>query len=142
MKTTLLNDSDVKRGWVIVDATGQPVGRLAVKIANVLRGKTKPTFAPQSDLGDFVVVINAAKVRLTGAKETQKMYKSFSRFPDGLKHRSAAEVRKKDPGYLISHAVRDMLPKNNLRPRLTTRLKIYAGADHPHVAQAPKAMEQ
>lgn len=141
MKTTLLNDRDIERAWFVVDATDKPVGRLAVKIANVLRGKTKPAFAPQSDLGDFVVVVNAEKIKFTGAKEDQKTYTRYSRFPGGLKRITARAMRAKHPEFLISHAVKDMLPKNNLSRHMMTRLKVYAGTNHPHAAQNPKALE-
>ena len=140
MKTTIVNEADVQRAWHIVDAAGQPVGRLAVKIAALLRGKDKPVFTPHVDMGDFVVVINAAQVKLTGAKESQKMYKSYSLYPGGLKERSAAVIRQTHPEYLIEHAVRDMLPRNRLSRQLIKRMKVYAGAEHPHAAQQPKVL--
>ena len=140
MKTTLVKERDVRRVWHVVDAADKPVGRLAVKIANLLRGKDKPAFAPHVDMGDFVVVINASKVKLTGAKETQKLYTSYSLYPGGLKQISAAQVRAKHPEYLIEHAVRDMLPRNRLARTLFKRLKVYAGAEHPHTAQQPQAL--
>jgi len=138
MKTTIMNPADVTRAWHLLDATDQPVGRLAVKIAKLLRGKDKPIFTPHVDMGDFVVVINAARVKLTGAKETQKLYKSYSRYPGGLKVKTAAMVRAQKPAYLVEHAVRDMLPKNRLSRTLFRRLHVYAGAEHPHAAQQPK----
>ncbi|MFH0953161.1 MAG: 50S ribosomal protein L13 [Verrucomicrobiota bacterium] len=138
MKTTLMKEEDVLRTWYVVDAADTPVGRLAVKVANVLRGKTKPTFTPHVDTGDFVVVVNASKVKLTGAKEEKKMYERFSGYPGGLKLTPANKVRAKNPGYLITHAVRDMLPKNKLSRQIFTRLKVYAGAEHPHAAQKPE----
>jgi large subunit ribosomal protein L13 len=141
MKTTLINEKDVQRAWYVVDATDKPVGRLASKIAHVLRGKSKPAFAPQSDLGDFVVVLNAEKVRFTGAKEDQKTYTSYSRFPGGLRRTTAREMRKKHPEYLISHAVKNMLPKNKLSREMFARLKVYAGTEHPHAAQKPQVLE-
>ncbi len=140
MKTTMVKDADVVRSWYILDATDKPVGRMAVKIAHILRGKNKPSYTPHTDMGDFVVVVNAAKAKLTGSKEEQKMYKSFSGYPDGLKLVPAARVRAKNPGYLITHAVRDMLPKNRLSRELFKRLKVYAGAEHPHTAQKPQAI--
>lgn len=140
MKTTLIKEADVKRSWFVVDATGKSLGRLAVKISNTLRGKTKPTFSPQTDTGDFVVVINAEKVKLTGRKEEQKLYRTYSRYPGGLKTFTAAEVRAKDPTHLIYNAVKDMLPKNNISRTIFTRLKVYAGTEHPHAAQNPQAM--
>jgi large subunit ribosomal protein L13 len=140
MKTTIMNPADVKREWHLVDATEKPVGRLAVKIAKLLRGKDKPIFTPHVDMGDFVIVINAAKVKLTGAKESQKLYKSYSLYPGGLKTRTAAMVRATHPGFLIEHAVRDMLPKNRLSRTLFKRLHVYAGSEHPHAAQQPRPL--
>jgi large subunit ribosomal protein L13 len=140
MKTTLVKECDVLRAWHVVDAAGKPVGRLAVQIAKLLRGKDKPAFAPHVDMGDFVVVLNAAKVKLTGAKETQKLYKSYSLYPGGLKEKTAAQVRAKRPEYLVEHAVRDMLPRNRLARTLFKRLKVYAGTAHPHSAQNPQAL--
>lgn len=138
MKTTLIKDEEVQRAWYLVDATDQPVGRLAVKIANLLRGRNKPTFAPQSDIGDFVVVINADKVKFTGAKEEQKIYTRYSGYPGGLKRIPAHVMRQQHPDYIITHAVKNMLPKNHLSRRIISRLKVYAGADHPHAAQKPQ----
>ena len=140
MKTTIMKPEDVKREWHLVDATDKPVGRLAVKIAKLLRGKDKPIFTPHVDMGDFVLVINAAKVKLTGAKESQKLYKSYSLYPGGLKIKTAAMVRATNPGFLIEHAVRDMLPKNRLSRTLFKRLHVYAGAEHPHAAQQPRPL--
>jgi len=141
MKTTLVKDTDVQRAWHVIDATDKPVGRLAVVIADILRGKNKPTYAPQSDLGDFVVVINAEKVKLTGAKEDQKEYKHYTGYAGGLKTQTARQVRAKHPEYLITHAVKSMLPKNHLSRQAFTRLKVYAGAEHPHAAQNPQVLE-
>ena len=140
MKTTLANENEVQRVWHVLDADGQPVGRLAVKIAKLLRGKDKPGFAPHLDLGDFVVILNASKVKLTGNKETQKIYSSYSLYPGGLKQKTAAQVRAKHPEFLIEHAVRDMLPRNRLARQLIKRLKVYAGTEHPHSAQQPQAL--
>ena len=140
MKTTLAKESEVQRAWHVVDAEGQPVGRLAVKLAKLLRGKDKTAFAPNLDLGDFVVVLNAAKVKLTGNKETKKIYTSYSLYPGGFKQKTAAQVRAKHPEFLIEHAVRDMLPRNRLARQLIKRLKVYAGTEHPHTAQQPQAL--
>jgi large subunit ribosomal protein L13 len=140
MKTTLAKESEVQRAWHVLDAEGQPVGRLAVKIAKLLRGKDKTAFAPHLDLGDFVVVLNAAKVKFTGAKETKKIYTSYSLYPGGFKQKTAAQVRAKHPEFLIEHAVRDMLPRNRLARQLIKRLKVYAGTEHPHTAQKPQAL--
>ncbi len=141
MKTTLAKESEVSRTWYIVDATDKPVGRLAVKIANILRGKTKPTFTPHVDTGDFVVVVNAEKVKFTGNKEELKTYTSYSGYPGGIKRIKASAMRAKHPTHLISHAVKDMLPRNNLSRNMFTRLKVYAGTAHPHAAQRPQALE-
>lgn len=141
MKTTFVTESDAARAWYVVDATNKVVGRLAVKIANILRGKTKASFAPQSDVGDFVVVINAEKIRFTGRKEEQKTYGSYSRFPGGHKYTKVSSVRAHKPEYILEHAVKDMLPKNHLSRHLFGRLKVYAGKDHPHAAQKPAVLE-
>ena len=140
MKTTLVKESEVQRAWHVLDATDKPVGRLAVQVAKLLRGKDKPAFAPHVDMGDFVVVLNAAKVKLTGNKETKKLYSSYSLYPGGLNQKTAAQVRAKHPEFLITHAVRNMLPKNRLARTLFKRLKVYAGAEHPHSAQKPAAI--
>lgn len=138
MKTTIPNATDVKHGWRLVDAAGKPAGRLAVVIANMLRGKDRPDFTPHVNTGDFVVVINAAQVKLTGRKEEQKLYSNYSGYPGGLRQRSAAVVRVKDPGRIVRQAVHGMLPDNHTRAVLMRRLKIYAGAEHPHEAQKPE----
>jgi len=140
MKTTLVQEDQIKRVWYLIDADGQPAGRLAAKIAFILRGKNKTTYAPHIDGGDFVLVINAAKVKLTGNKEEQKQYKHFTGFPGGLKSVSAAVVRKKNPTRIIEQAVKGMMPKNHQSRTQLTRLKLYAGAEHPHVAQQPQAL--
>ena len=141
MKTTLPKESEIQRDWYVVDATDRPAGRLAVQIANMLRGKTKPTFTPHLDTGDFVVVINADKVKLTGSKEEKKIYKHYTGYPSGLKEYTADQVREKNPTRIISQAVRGMLPHNRLGRSMFKKLKIYAGAEHPHDAQQPKALE-
>jgi len=140
MKTTLIQADKIVRQWYLIDAAGQPSGRLAAKIAFILRGKTKPTFAPHIDGGDFVLVINAAKVKLSGNKDEQKIYKHFTGYPDGLKQISAAVVRKKNPERIIEQAVKGMLPKNHLSRTQLKRLKVYAGEEHPHIAQQPQAL--
>ena len=140
MKTTLVQEDQIKRMWYLVDATGQPAGRLAAKIAFILRGKNKVTFANSIDGGDFVLVINADKVKLTGNKEEQKLYKHYTGYTDGLKTFTAAEVRKKNPTRIIEQAVKGMMPKNHQTRTQLTRLKIYAGSEHPHVAQQPQAL--
>ena len=141
MKTTLPKVSEIDRKWVVVDATDKPAGRLAVSIADILRGKTKTTYTPHLDTGDFVVVINAAKVKLTGGKDTKKIYKDYTGYPTGLKQVTAERVRLKNPTRIISQAVRGMLPHNRLGRQVFTKLKVYAGAEHPHQAQKPEPIE-
>ena len=140
MKTFLPKKSLDQRKWHVIDASGVVLGRLAVQIANILRGKTKATFTPHLDTGDFVIVINAEKVRLTGQKETNKSYMSYSGWRGGEKYRTVAEVRAKHPERLISHAVKGMIPKNRLGRTLLTKLKVYRGSDHPHAAQKPNTL--
>jgi large subunit ribosomal protein L13 len=129
------------RKWHVIDADGAVLGRLAVQIADVLRGKDKPTFTPHLDAGDFVVVINAEKVKLTGNKETAKEYMSYSGWKGGEKYRTVAQVREKHPERLIEHAVKGMIPKNRLGRQLLTKLKVYAGPNHPHAAQQPDTIK-
>jgi large subunit ribosomal protein L13 len=141
MKTTVAKESEISRKWYIVDATGKPAGRLAVKIADALRGRKKVTYTPHVDQGDFVVVVNAEKVKLTGDKEQKKLYKSYSGYPGGLTTMTAAQVRARKPDFIIEHAVKNMLPKNKLSRQIVTRLKVYAGPDHPHAAQKPEVLK-
>ena len=140
MKTTIAKEDDLARSWFLVDATEKPAGRLATRIAHILRGKNKPTFTPHVDTGDFVVVINAEKVKLSGAKDEKKLYKNFSGYPGGLKLRTAATIRTKNPTRILSQAVKGMLPRNRLSRQLITRLKVYAGPEHPHAAQKPQPL--
>jgi len=137
MKTYLPKVNLDQRQWHVIDAEGAVLGRLAVQVANLLRGKTKPVFTPHLDAGDFVVVINAEKVALTGKKETQKRFMSYSGWKGGEKYTSVAQVRARHPEKLISHAVRGMVPKNRLGRVLMTKLKVYKGSAHPHAAQQP-----
>lgn len=137
MKTYLPKKSLDQRKWHVVDANGAVLGRLAVQIANILRGKNKPIFTPHLDTGDFVVVINAEKIRLTGNKETNKTYMSYSGWKGGEKYRTVAQIRAKHPERLITHAVQGMIPKNRLGRSLLTKLKVYKGDKHPHAAQQP-----
>lgn len=141
MKTTLPKESDIERVWYAVDANNQPAGRLAVKIAGLLRGKGKRDFTPHIDQGDFVIVVNAAKIKLTGSKDEQKIYDDYSRYPGGLKLTSAEQMRRRKPAQILSRAVRDMLPKNHQSRTQLGRLKIYAGEAHPHKAQQPRTLE-
>lgn len=135
MKSFIAKNPGKSREWLLVDASDKPLGRLAVKIAAALRGKTKPTFTPHVDTGDFVVVINAEKVKLTGKKETQKVYQRFTGFRNGLKTMTAAQLRQRHPEDMIKIAVHGMLPKSQLSRQMYRRLKVYAGAEHPHAAQ-------
>ena len=139
MKTPLLKKKDINPKWHVVDADGKVLGRLASRIALLLRGKNKPTFAPHQDTGDFVVVINAKKIPLTGKKWTDKMYIHHSGYPGGLKTASAEKVAEKRPERLITMAVRGMLPKNKMGRKLIKKLKVYAGDTHPHQGQQPEA---
>jgi large subunit ribosomal protein L13 len=140
MKSTLPKDPGPDRPWHLIDAAGKPLGRMAVQIANILRGKDLPTYSPQVDTGGFVVVVNAAKVKLTGRKDTQKEYKRYSGFPNGLKRIPAARMRERHPERMIEQAVRGMMPRNTLARLAVRRLKVYAGAEHPHAAQNPQAI--
>lgn len=137
MKTFIPKNPGTARTWQLVDATDKPLGRLAVSIANALRGKTSPQFSASVDTGDFVIVINAAKVRLTGKKLEKKQFTSYSGWRGGLKKTTAAAVMEKHPERLIMHAVRGMMPNNNISTKMLTRLRVFAGAEHPHAAQKP-----
>jgi len=141
MKTYLPKVNLDQRKWHVIDANGVVLGRLAAQIADVLRGKDKPIFTPHLDAGDFVVVVNAEKVRLTGKKETDKSFMTYSGWKGGEKYRTVAEVRARHPERLITHAVKGMIPKNRLGAVLLTKLKVYKGPDHPHVAQKPEALK-
>lgn len=141
MKTTILKEQDVKRTWLLVDASDKTLGRLAVKLADMIRGRNKATYTPHVDGGDFVVVINARKVRLTGSKEEQKVYWSFSGHRGGYKRVLAARMRERHPERMIYRAVKGMLPNNRLARTSFKRLKVYPGAEHPHAAQKPAQVE-
>jgi len=140
-KTFTPTPADIQRDWYIVDATDQTLGRLASDVAQILRGKHKPTYAPHVDGGDYIVIINADKVAVTGNKDVQKRYYRHSGYPGGLTELSFAEMRKRYPERIIEAAVRGMLPKNRLGRKMFGKLKIYAGADHPHGAQKPQPLE-
>jgi large subunit ribosomal protein L13 len=140
MKTFLPKVDMNQRKWHVIDADGAVLGRLAVQVADILRGKNKPSFAPHLDAGDFVVVINAEKVALTGKKETNKTFMSYSGWKGGERFRTVAEIRAKHPEKLITHAVRGMVPKNRLGRVLMTKLKVYKGNQHPHSAQQPATL--
>lgn len=138
MKTFLAKKETVQRDWYVVDAKDQVLGRLAVKIANILRGRNKPTYTPHVDTGDFVVVINADKVALTGKKEEQKQYMFYSGFVGGERRLSVSQMQERQPDFVVTHAVKGMLPKNRLARKMLTKLKVYAGEEHPHQAQNPQ----
>ena len=137
MKTFSLKNSEVSRDWVVFDASGKTLGRFATKIADKLRGKDKPTFTPHVDGGDFVVVINADKVKVTGNKAEQKKYYKHSLYPGGLKEKSFKEVLESTPERIIENAVKGMLPKNKLGKSIIKKLKVYSGSEHPHESQNP-----
>ncbi len=141
MKTYVATPTDRERNWYVVDAAGHNLGRLSTQIADALRGKRKPTYTPHVDTGDFVVVINAEKITVTGNKRTEKRYYRHSGYPGGLKSRTLTEMLERRPEEVIRIAVRGMLPKNRLARKQLTKLKIYAGPDHPHAAQKPTPME-
>jgi len=142
MRTTYMaKPNEVERKWYVIDAEGQTLGRLASEAAALIRGKHKPQFTPHVDTGDFVIVINADKVVLTGKKLQQKKYYRHSQYPGGLKTTTAGEMLNKKPARLIELAVRGMLPKNKLGHQLKTKLKVYAGAEHPHAAQKPEVYQ-
>jgi large subunit ribosomal protein L13 len=144
MKTFVPKVDLARRKWHLIDASGMVLGRLAAQIADVLRGKNKALFTPHLDTGDFVVVINAEKVVVTGKKETGKKYMTYSGWKGGEKHTTVAQLRARRPERLITHAVKGMIPKNRLGDRLLTKLKVYRGDKHPHQAQqpAPLALKQ
>ena len=140
-RTTILKQDQVQRDWYIVDASGKTLGRLATRIATVLRGKNNPGYVPFMDNGDFVVVVNAEKIHVTGNKREDKTYWRHTGYPGGLKLTSFKEAMEKDPTFPVRNAVKGMLPHNRLGRRLMKKLKIYAGPQHPHKAQQPKQLE-
>lgn len=141
MKTYQAKDGHVEQKWVLVDLEGKTLGRAATQIASILRGKTKATFTPHVDTGDFVVVVNADKIKLTGKKLRDKFYHWHSSYPGGLRSFSAQEMLQRKPTEVLRLAVKGMLPKNTLGRNMIKKLKIYAAADHPHTAQAPTPIE-
>lgn len=138
MKTLLANKSTVQPKWYLIDAEGQVLGRLAVKAANIIRGRHKAAYTPHVDTGDFVIVINAEKVVVTGKKEEQNRYMFFSGYVGGETYRSFSEQRVRRPDFVIKHAVKGMLPKNRLANQMLTKLRVFAGPEHPHAAQNPE----
>lgn len=141
MKTFMPNEADIKREWFVVDAADKPAGRLAVVIADVLRGRNKPTYTPHVDTGAFVVVVNADKIKLTGNKEEKKIYQDYSGFSSGLTETKAKDIREKNPERIIEQAVKGMLPTNRQTRQTLKRLKVYAGPAHPHEAQQVQPLE-
>ena len=141
MKTYTAKPGEITREWYLVDADGQTLGRLATLIADTLRGKRKPQYTPHVDTGDFVVVVNAEKIHVTGDKLAQKTYWRHSGYPGGIKSRSLGEMLERRPEEVIRKAVKGMLPRNRLARQQLTKLKVYAGPEHPHAAQQPKPME-
>jgi large subunit ribosomal protein L13 len=141
MKTYVATPRDRQRDWYVVDAEGKTLGRLATQIADALRGKRKPEYTPHCDTGDFVVVVNAAKIRVTGNKLNDKLYHRHSGYPGGLRTRTLADMLERRPEEVIRKAVKGMLPRNRLARQQLRKLKVYAGPDHPHEAQKPTAME-
>jgi len=140
-KTASARSTDFEPRWFVVDAENQVVGRLASRVAYILRGKHRPNFTPHVDGGDFVIVINAGKARFTGSKETKKQYSTFSGYPGGLRYEAPKEIRARKPEYIIEHAVKGMLPKGPLGRQMFRKLKVYAGGEHPHGAQQPEPLE-
>ena len=141
MKTFVPKEADIKRDWFVVDAEGKPAGRLAVLIADVLRGRNKPIYTPHVDTGDFVVVINADKIKLTGNKEENKIYQDYTGYSSGRSEIKAKDIRAKNPERIITQAVRGMLPTNRMSRQTIKRLKVYAGSEHPHTAQQVQELE-
>jgi large subunit ribosomal protein L13 len=141
MKTYVAKPTDRERNWLVVDASGKTLGRLATQIADALRGKRKPEYTPHIDTGDFVVVVNAEKIAVTGNKRAAKLYHRHSGYPGGLRTRTLEEMLARRPEEVIRKAVKGMMPRNRLARKQITKLKVYAGPDHPHVAQKPEPME-
>lgn len=141
MKSFMASPSTVERKWYVVDAEGKTLGRLASEVANVLRGKNKPIYTPHIDTGDYVIVVNAEKVKTTGKKLDQKKYYHHSEYVGGMKEATLKEMMQKKPEFVITHAVKGMLPKGPLGRQMLTKLHVYAGPEHNHAAQKPEALE-
>ena len=141
MKTSYIKASEVDKKWFIVDATGQTLGRLSSKVAQVLRGKQKVNYTPHMDMGDFVIIVNAEKVLLTGNKEEQKEYFKHTNYPGGAKTASLKLLRTKNPKFILQNSIKGMLPHNRLGKKILEHLKIYIGEEHPHSAQKPSKLE-
>ncbi len=140
MRTYVAKKETVEQAWYLVDAQGQVLGRLAARLARILQGKHKPIYTPHVDTGDFVVVVNAEKIRVTGNKLTQKMYKRYSGYPGGLKERPLKVMLDRHPERVLEEAVRRMVPKTKLGDKMFSKLKVYAGPDHPHQSQQPESL--
>lgn len=141
MKTYMARTQDFEKKWYLIDGEGKTVGRLATTIANILRGKNKPQYTPHADIGDYVVVVNADKLHFTGDKWNQKTYYRHTNHPGGIKETKASDLLETQPDEIIKKAVWGMLPKNKWQPKLLTRLKVYAGTEHPHAPQQPESLE-
>jgi large subunit ribosomal protein L13 len=141
MKTVSMRREDVERSWWLIDADNKTLGRLATEVAHRLRGKHKPEYTPHVDTGDYIVIVNAEKVRVTGNKETDKFYWRHTGYPGGIKSANVATMREKHPERIIEKAVKGMLPRNPLGRAMFKKLKVYAGAEHPHAAQQPQVLE-
>ena len=141
MKSFIAKPAEVERKWYVVDADGKTLGRLASEVASVPRGKNKPTFTPHVDCGDYVIVINAEKVAVTGKKRPEKIYKKHTGYPGGLREITFDKLQQKKPEEIIRHAVKGMLPDGKLGRQMFKKLKVYAGAEHPHTAQKPETLE-
>jgi large subunit ribosomal protein L13 len=141
MKTYVVKESDITRKWFVVDAEGQTLGRLASKIAHILKGKHKPIYSPRLDVGDYVIVINADKIAVTGRKMDDKMYYRHTGYPGGIRQINLRGMLKRHPTFAVKDAVRGMLPKNRLGRKMFRKLKVYAGAEHPHQGQQPEVLE-
>ncbi|MBO0349560.1 50S ribosomal protein L13 [Phormidium pseudopriestleyi FRX01] len=139
-KTYVPPQGSIEQKWYVIDAANQRLGRLAVEIARILRGKNKPTYTPHMDTGDFVIIVNAEKIEVTGKKRTQKLYRRHSGRPGGMKTETFAKLQNRLPERIIEQAVKGMLPKNSLGRQLFTKLNVYAGSEHPHAAQKPETL--
>ncbi|MGH9550012.1 MAG: 50S ribosomal protein L13 [Candidatus Angelobacter sp.] len=141
MNTYCPKAEEITRKWYVIDANGKTLGRLATEVANILRGKTKPEFTPHVDCGDFVIVVNAENIKVTGRKETQKLYRRHSGFPHGFKEETLQSLRQRQPQKIVERAVKGMLPHTTLGAHQFTKLKVYVGPNHPHEAQQPQPYE-
>jgi large subunit ribosomal protein L13 len=140
MKTTALRTQDIEQKWYLIDCSGKTLGRLSVKVANILRCKNKPEYTPNSDVGDFVVLVNAKNLKVTGSKNEDKIYYRHTGYPGGIKQISFKDLLNKDPEKVLRLAVKGMLPKNKLNRQVIKKLKVYAGEEHPHEAQKPEVL--